>query len=214
MLLLLPESAHGFGMGQQLSERALRSDPASQQRLVNLAGKSVHLSISDLQLDWCIHLNYPLVLLDADAAAAASANSHLTGSLADFIGLGLKDTHSLNGSGVVHTGDIQLLNACLKLFKQLDLDLAGLVSQELGPLAGALVDQLKQLGEQAQQTLNKMPPFIGDYVQHELQLVPSAAQLDLFTQDIHDLRSRTDRLAARIERLNARLDLTSPLANV
>lgn len=193
---------------------ALRSDPASQQRLVNLAGKSVHLSITDLKLDWCIHLNYPLVLLDADAAAAASANSHLAGSLADFIGLGLKDTHSLNGSGVVHTGDIQLLNACLNLFKQLDLDLAGLVSQELGPLAGALVDQLKQLGDQAQQTLSKMPPFIGDYVQHELQLVPSAAQLDLFTQDIHDLRSRADRLAARIERLNARLDLTSPLANV
>ncbi|HMW70967.1 MAG TPA: SCP2 sterol-binding domain-containing protein [Cellvibrionaceae bacterium] len=183
---------------------ALSLDPASQRRLEDLAGKSVQLEITDLRLNWCLHLNYPLLLLEAGAETAA--NSRLSGKLQDFVGLALKDSASLSHSGVSHAGDIQLLNTCIQLFKNLELDWAGVVSEHLGPLPGALVDQLYEACGTLKQTLAKLPPFLGDYVQNELQLVPSKPQLDLFTQDIHELRSRADRLTARIERLDARLD--------
>ncbi len=183
---------------------ALTTDPASQRRLENLAGKSVQIEITDLGLNWCLYLNYPLVLLEA--GPDTNANSHLCGPLQDFLGLALKDSVSLSHSGVSHAGDIQLLNTCISLFKQVELDWAGVVSERLGPLPGALADQVQQASGQLKQTLLKLPPFLGDYVQNELQLVPSKPRLDVFTQDIHELRSRTDRLTARIERLNARLD--------
>lgn len=183
---------------------ALSLDPASQRRLEDLAGKCVQIEITDLGLNWCLHLNYPLVLLEA--SGDTNANSHLTGKLQDFGGLALKGSVSLSQSGVSHTGDIGLLNTCINLFKHLELDWAGVVSERLGPLPGALADQLQQASGQLKHTLLKLPPFLGDYIQNELQLVPSKPQLDVFSQDIHELRSRTDRLTARIERLNARLD--------
>lgn len=191
---------------------ALSLDPASQRRLEDLAGKSVQIEITDLRLNWCLHLNYPLVLLEVGAETAA--NSRLSGKLQDFLGLAVKDSVSLGHSGVSHSGDIQLLNTCIQLFKNLELDWASLVSERFGPLPGAFVDQLQGASQQLKQTLAKLPPFLGDYVQNELQLVPSKPELDLFTQDIHELRSSVDRLSARIERLSARLDQEREKAHV
>ncbi|HEY6530508.1 MAG TPA: SCP2 sterol-binding domain-containing protein [Cellvibrionaceae bacterium] len=182
---------------------ALSADAASQRALTNLAGKSIALSITDINLRWCIHLNYPIVLLDTDSC---EANSQLTGRLQDFLGLSLKNSVSFSQTGVTHSGDIQLLNSCIGLLKNLDLDLGSVVSEHLGPLSGALTDQIQQVGAQIKHILTKMPPFFGDYLQHELQLTPSKPQIDAFTADIHELRSNVERLAARIERLNARLD--------
>jgi ubiquinone biosynthesis accessory factor UbiJ len=182
---------------------ALSADPASQIALANLAGKTIALTITDINVRWCIHLNYPLVLLDTETSAA---NSQLTGRLQDFLGLSLKNSVSFSQTGVTHSGDIQLLNSCIHILKNLDLDLGSLVSEHLGPLSGALTDQIRQVGTQIKHTLTKMPPFIGDYLQHELQLTPSKPQIDAFTADIHELRSSVERLTARIERLNARLD--------
>lgn len=184
---------------------ALQADPSSQLKLQALAGKSIALNITDLKLRWCVHLNYPLILL---AAGDAPVDSELTGSLQDFIGLGLKQATSFNQTGISHSGDIQLLNTCLQLMKTLDLDVGALITTQAGPLAGSLADQLGNVFTHLNSTLAKAPVFIGDYVQHELQLIPSKNHIDGFTADIHQLRSATDRLNARLERLNARLDQT------
>ncbi|MEY4591081.1 MAG: hypothetical protein RL497_3157 [Pseudomonadota bacterium] len=187
---------------------ALSADPASQQKLIGQAGKSIALNITDLNLNWCVHLNYPLIILETGNLEGGNtpANSLLTGRLQDFIGLSLKHSASLSHTGISHSGDIQLLNSSINLFKNLDIDLGEIISNALGPLSGALVDSALEVFLPIKHTLNKAPQFLGDYLQHEVQLIPSKNQLDAFTQDIHQLRSNTDRLSAKIQRLNTRLD--------
>jgi ubiquinone biosynthesis accessory factor UbiJ len=182
---------------------ALQADPACQLKLQALAGKSIALHITDMNLRWCVYLNYPLVLLDA---GDTPADSQLAGRLQDFIGVSVKPGANFSQTGISHSGDIQLLNTCLQLMKSLDLDVGALISAQAGPLAGALSDQLGAVFTHVNTTLAKAPLFIGDYLQHELQLIPSKHHIDAFTADIHLLRSATDRLNAHIERFNARLD--------
>lgn len=189
---------------------ALRADPASVLKLRSLAGKSIALHITDLNLHWCVYLNDPLVLMaiesqDHPSDKPTQGDSQLTGTLQDFIGLGLKRAVSFSQTGITHSGDIQLLNTCLRIAQNLDLDIGGAISQQLGPLAGAAWDRLSQAAGQVNKNLAKAPVMFGDYLQHELQLMPSQSQLDGFTADVHVLRSAADRLAARIERLNSRL---------
>lgn len=186
---------------------ALRADPASQLNFKALAGKSIAVHIKDLDLHWCVFLNDPLVLMAISPNGETPAgDSQLSGNLQDFIGLGLKRTASFSQTGITHSGDIQLLNSCLRIAQNLDLDIGGAISKQLGPLAGAAWDRLSQTATEINNNLAKAPVMFGDYLQHELQLIPGPGQLEGFTADVHLLRSAADRLAARIERLNARLN--------
>lgn len=176
----------------------LRLDPASQLALKQLAGKRLKITSSQPAVSVLVVLDYPLSLLDGQDW---SADSELTGTAQDLIGLLHKPTHSLAGTGVTHRGDMGLLQALVQLAKQLDLDWGQLLAQACGPVVGPMLQQLlaKPL-QYAQSQWQHLPPLLGDYLQHELQLVPGAEEIRAFGDEVQTLREATDRLAARLER--------------
>ena len=62
---------------------------------------------------------------------------------------------------------------------------------------------LRQLAQITRQYQQSMEENIRDYLQHEIQILPSSYQISPLLNDVDTLRADVDRLAARIERLRS-----------
>lgn len=181
---------------------ALRHDPASRQRLEALAGSviAIEMPLPPLRC-------YLLVVSDGVELyhhSDSDADVTVHGGPLDIGAqlLGWQTAPGVIGGPVRIEGDRELLQRVSEILRDLQIDWGGLLAPVLGDELAAQLDYTaRSLFGWARNAMKTIGSQFGDYLQYESTLTPSRHQLREFCHDVDELRMDSDRLEARIRRL-------------
>lgn len=178
----------------------LQYDPAAQQQLRPLQGKLLALQIGTQSVFVRILDNGIGLSFSNDALPDAT----LSGSLSDFLALAAaRDKAStLINSAIDMSGDSEFAIGLTRIAQQLDIDWEALLTPLTGGLlAHELGKGLRGLLRWGQTTAPVVRTAAKEYLEDEAQLVTPAPLLAQFADEVDQLKLATDRLAARLDRL-------------
>ena len=108
---------------------------------------------------------------------------------------------SFADTGVEVIGNTGALITWQNLLRNLDIDWEEALSGVLGDIAGPkLAAGLRQLVSYGTSRSGGVTRLTGEYLTEELRLLPSRQELELFYEDVDELRLHLDRLEARLQR--------------
>lgn len=139
-----------------------------------------------------------------ETSAEAIADATLSGSLSDFLALARADdkANTLINSAIDMDGDSEFAIGLTRVAQQLDIDWEAVIEPATGSLlAHQLGKGLRGLLKWGKSTAATYRVAVKDYLEDEAQLVTPKPLIAQFADDVDDLKLATDRLAARIERL-------------
>ena len=189
-------------LANNVTKRALASDPATRARLAPLAGKRIEIACSAPPMQWSIQVEESALRITGgpcDTPSAIVRGNAL--QLASWLLPGA-------GQGVQVEGDVLLLTQLKEIFSDFAPDLAEPLSRVVGSvtadtLLGTFEMGLKSLSgalagarEEARQRSSNM------FVQQ--------GEFDALLDGIDTLRLRVDRLAAKVKREEDRKGRTQP----
>lgn len=183
--------------------QVLAMDDLLKRDLQGMAGTVMEISCTKPQLRCyvVVQKNAPVIRLVQSWEPSPTVS--ISGSLPALLELiGPEGHHSLSRNHVKVTGDIARAQQLQKALSLSNIDweyhLARLFgdvpTQAMSDFAHSGVRNVRQAGDSLRQNLD-------EYIHEEKRLLPGRIELETFYRDIDDLRLRTDRLAARINRL-------------
>lgn len=186
-----------------LINQTLALDHLACKRLSQLAGKRLRLQCTEPALDVIISVDNigQIALLPADDQPV---NTRLSGSLSAFMQLLASDdkASAMINSGLHLKGNSQLLLELGDILQQTDLDWEYHLSRMIGDLPAHLLGKISRHGQQW--LGNSRPVFarhLQEFVREEARLTPHRDEIDQFITDVQQLALRTERLQARLQRL-------------
>jgi len=182
---------------------ALRYDPASQQKLATI---SDILAIESTSPGFKLYCHGSEDGIRFMAHCEAPVTTQLRGSPLALFSL-LKKPSSLANSGVELSGNVSLLQEWQQLLDHLDIDWEDALSGILGDIAGPLFAQnLRKGASWASEQKDEQLRLLKEYLPEEAKLIPSKTELDFFYNAVNDVRLDTDRLSARINLLQEKMN--------
>ncbi|GAA5315762.1 MAG: SCP2 sterol-binding domain-containing protein [Candidatus Pelagadaptatus aseana] len=182
--------------------KALDYDPATRRALRQHTGKSLAITIRELNTSLCFHLGDEIMVTNQSEGATV----RLQGSLPALIRLAVSSSTNLADSDVEVWGSTALLIDIKQLARNMEIDWEEAINQWLGDVAGhqlaeTLRRQLGWLNERRKSTERLLREFLTE----ELRATPSTAELESFNSQVDQLYLKTDRLQARVEKLRHQL---------
>lgn len=179
----------------------LRYDPAALAALARMQGRLLALTIAGIS---------PVFVRVYDDGIGLSLmgdsqpDATLTGTLSDFLVLAraTDKANTLINSNIDMDGDTEFALGLTRIAQQLDIDWEAVIT----PLTGSLLAH--QLGQGLRGLLSwgktNAPVWqrsVREYLEDEVQLATPQPLVSHFADEVDELKLATDRLAARIERL-------------
>ncbi|TCK16839.1 ubiquinone biosynthesis protein UbiJ [Thiogranum longum] len=179
----------------------LKQDPDALQRCAALRDKVIAINLTGT--DFSLYL-----LPDAEGIKVLThyegkPDTLLRGTPAGFARLALETREDALFHGAVEIiGDTETGQAFQELLSRVDWDW----EEQLSRLTGDTVaHQLGELVRKGQRWLTEsgdtLQQDLSEYLQEEARLLPARVELSTFLDAVDQLRSDTDRLSARVERL-------------
>jgi ubiquinone biosynthesis protein UbiJ len=114
-------------------------------------------------------------------------------------------------SGDIHfSGEIKTAKLFQSFIASLNLDWSKFLSQHFGKFfAHNIVSVVTKASDTAKKWNEQTQQDIPEYLQHEISVTPSQNEVDIFLQEVDQVRSQADRIQARIDRLNQNNGLDS-----
>ncbi len=191
-----------------LVNHALDFDPASRARLSQLAGRTlaVQTTFPSLALGITFDHTGSVVLTPG---LPEGAETRLRGSALALARL-LADSQggvTLAGSGVDMAGSQSLLQDMRAVLGTLDIDWEAALASLVGDLPAHLIAEAIRKGHRWQrQAASRALSGSGEYLREEARAVLGRAEMAPWAEQIAHLAEDSDRLLARIARLQRRLD--------
>ena len=213
--MILPSAVlKGFDKAIEL---ALSLDEESRTRLSRLNGKRIRVNLTRPRSAFLVSVDNSSVVLsqldlpeaDLDSVADASnstdgADVTITGSVSALRSM-LDGNDALYSGEVVIEGDIAVSQHLKEVLAQMDLDWQEAVSPYLGDSFTHRLDTAQsRLLEWLKRTREGTRQNTSEYLQEEIELVASNAQVRIFCEEVDELRAAVDRLEARLQRLELR----------
>lgn len=181
--------------------QVMKQDPAALQRLAKHEGRMMGIVITGMaQINVRITRDGVNLSLTPDV----EADVVLSGSGTDFLNLAQASdkANELINSNIDMDGDTELALSITRVVQTLDIDWEALIQ----PLTGGVLAhqigkgarRLFQWGKDTSRTYRRAGK---EYLEDEVQLITPAPLLDQFNADVDQLRLSTDRLEARIARV-------------
>jgi len=133
-----------------------------------------------------------------------SADTTLTGTLAAFGLMGASSTpaRSFFSGEVLIEGDLSVGRQFQKLFEQLDID----IEEQLAHLTGDVIAHkvghfFRKANQWNKENFNSLQLNVKEFLQDETQDLPPAPEVNILTQQIDQLKEDSERIEARINRL-------------
>lgn len=188
---------------EKVMNKALEYDPGTQQALKKLNHSRLNIVCTQPKLEFTFDV------IDGAISVASKTNDlkhdmqvTLTGTFQDLAKLIKNDQHSLAQSGVDVSGKAQLLVNFQELFSNLDIDWEEALIEKFGNTAGPqIASALRKTKVWSEQQNHDFQQFFPDYLTQELQLIPSTEEIEYFCEDVDNVKSRYDRIEARIKKL-------------
>lgn len=179
---------------------ALEYDPGTQHQLTSLEGAL--LEIKSTQPEFSVFLTSSEKKLKIFAHSAIDADALISGHLKDIVTLFRKPNHTLADTGVSATGKLQLISDYRALINNLDIDWEAIINKFTGDIVGHQISNgLRSVFSWGNSNLQKFPHYFSEFIQEELNLIPTEAELKYFAEQVDDLRAATDRVQARFTNL-------------
>lgn len=184
----------------------LELDPDTLTRLAKLQGKVVKVSFTDWQIDCFILIQERGVHLMSDyhGPVDTTIRGKLTGLLK--VSQSGASGPALFDQGVEVVGDPELGEQIRDILRQVDLDFEELLSRYVGDTAAHEISwRTGRAIELCKQTWRGIRENIREFCQVEAQYLPTRTQVENFYTQVTHLRDDVDRAAARLARLETKM---------
>ncbi len=191
---------------EQAANKLLQFDPGTLAQMQQLEGRvlAVHIGQPSLQLAVLCHQGQLQLRGHCEAPDA-----EVSGKLTDLLAW-LASGDSLAQHNISVRGSTQLLQQWQALAQQLDIDWEDITNRYLGDVLGHTVaSSARQAFDWGRARSRNAANQIMEFGVEELQLLPNRALFEDFRTRNQSLRLATDRLQARVQRLQTRLSETS-----
>ena len=201
--MMISPTIHTAGLaGLELAiNSALKLDPATLIKLGKLNGHVFHIQLTAPELDFYLILGNKDVRLCG--IYEAEANTRLVGAASEFLKLATASDPAsalINGELELY-GDSNALIALQKIGQQLDLDWEAPLADLFGDVIGHQMGRgLRKGFHFASQAFNNLKRQTSEYIKEESDLVPPRWQAEAFYSDIQQVKMRTERLEARLQK--------------
>ena len=187
---------------QEGFDRTQRLDPTFASQLDGLEGKTVAIHLEGLELWLYLRAADGRLQLDLDPPEGMEQpDATLHGQAAALLGMGLPEL-KLDAGPVRIEGDARMARALEQALKNLNPDWEQAFTRRFGDVLGHQMWRgLRALARQGRNTGRKLAEDGRDWLLHESRLVPHRLELESFYSDVDRLREATDRLEARLQRL-------------
>ncbi len=180
----------------------LSMDPEGAEAFAKLQGSVVAIELTGINLTLHFLLGKPVQVM---RHYQGEPDTLIRGTPIALARSTLDKTDGLFGGDIEITGNTEIGHRFQNALEQIDIDweehLARIVGDTPAHQAGRLFRQAQAYGRHAEGTLTRN---ISEYLREETRLLPSAIEVDNFMSDIDQLRDATDRLEARLQRLEKR----------
>lgn len=190
--------------------KALAYDPATLQKVQTLSNhgqnpKLLALHIRQPALSIYVRFDQQLQL---QSHSETQADTQLSGELSAFMNLASQQDKqaALMQSDIQIQGSSQLAMALADIMAELDIDFEAMVSELTGPVvAHVLGKNLRSIGNWFKQTGHKLKQDTVEFVRDERKMAVHKTEGEIRFGQIHKLKLDTERLEARIQRLQQNL---------
>ena len=145
---------------------------------------------------------------DSSSEKAARPDGKISGSALAMLRLltQREDTRSLVNPAIQISGDSEFVRSVYHLFLAMEIDWQEPLSRLIGDVpAHGLEQVLAGLNNFARGAAGSIKRNVDEYLHEESRMVPPLNQVEVFDQDLDNLRLRLDRLQARIQHLSRQL---------
>ncbi|MDN3516645.1 SCP2 sterol-binding domain-containing protein [Aquisalimonas lutea] len=195
-------SAHSFIAGPVggTLNRLIALDPDAGQRLAPLSGCRLRVRLTAPELTVDARFTPERLALSAPDDDNGEPDVTVTGRLDDLLAM-LRDPEHAAGR-LRFDGDPAIAQRIQRFFRELDVDweeglarfLGDIPAHQVGRVIRGIGDWLRHSGDAARSSL-------VEYLTEERRDLPTRPELEAFLDDVDGLRADTDRLAARVARL-------------
>lgn len=176
----------------------LAVDPTARDILKELTGRRMAIHISDFTLTVVAHIETHGIDLTGPIEAPDAV---VTGTLAQLAAAG----HSGSPKGLSVTGDAELVHGLSRAMARLPAAAWERLAQTIGDVPARGLERLgAELLSTFNDTLERLSGTLAEYLQYELRVVVSRAELDEFLSTVDRVRDDTERLGKRFNRLEHR----------
>ncbi len=196
---------------QTLINRALEYDPVARRRLTGLIGKSLVLETSDPSLTLALSIDGDAeniqVLVGLERPDQVDAR--VAGRATDlFAVLRAHDrTQAMMAHQIDIQGDTRTFFTLQEILAELNIDWEMALGDRLGDLpAHLLADGLRFFGGMVKAQGRSFDRTLKNFLREESDWLVPRSLWRAHSESVHDARLATDRLAARVARLNQRLN--------
>ena len=191
---------------ESVINRYLRLDPDTAARMAALTGHCIGIDLQGLDLHLFI---YP-------GAQGIQLRDHIDGEPDTILqgtplgmarlGLGKSTEKTLFSGAVSIAGDVETGQAFKAVLDAMDIDWEEQLSMLTGDvIAHQLSNTAKRTSQAFRHSRHTLEKDIGEYLQEELRVLPSRIETENFSAAVTRINIDTDRLAARIKRLQDRV---------
>ncbi|MDG4549596.1 MAG: SCP2 sterol-binding domain-containing protein [Candidatus Contendobacter sp.] len=193
---------------ETLLNLVLRLDPDTQARLAALEGSVIAIKLEGFGLTlYLLPGAHGIRVLDQHAG---EPTVHIRGSLLALARQwrGQKTA----GDGITIEGDTAVGREFQTALARLDIDWEEPLSRLFGDSTAHRIGRFwREFQTWGQRTGDRLGHNGGEYLQHELRVLPPRPAVEQFLSAVDTLREDTDRLAARIERLRRQSTTDDPI---
>lgn len=193
-------SAGLISFAEQSLNRLLAQDPVTLDRLGELGAKVIAIQTSAPAFS--LYLLPHSEGIDLLGHYDGEADVTLLGSAMQLGRLPIAGNDVLFGKGVEIRGDSGLAHRLQKILSDTRIDWEAWLGNLLGDAAGHEAARLlRSLGGYSRDVAQSLLLNSKEYLQEEAQLLPTPVEIEIFLDEVDELREAVDRLEARIDRL-------------
>lgn len=182
----------------------LNLDPETVAHIAKFKDKTVAITITDWNIQFfvCLHSDG----IELKETYRGKADTTISGTLFGLFNAGCAKgkNEALFKNAVDISGDTEFGEKIREIFSQIDIDWEEHLSTFVGDVAahkiGLCVSKIFNIGHYSRTTLRTN---LQEYLQHEIQQVPTALQVEKYIHDVGILQNDVDRVEARINHLIA-----------
>jgi ubiquinone biosynthesis protein UbiJ len=188
---------------ERLLNKAITSDPETHDRLALFEDRSIAIVVTDLKQHILVTIHnsaFHLALTQSDEASLT-----IKAPLFSLIKL-TQNPDSLFSTDITINGDVQFAKQLQDLLDGFDFDWEAQIARVTGDtLAYPIAHGLKQFSAWASSRHQTFQINMAEYLTEEVRMLPVQFQVDDYINNIDKLRADSDRMEARVKRLEMKL---------
>ena len=183
-------------------KKLIANDVGFAQRVRELNGKTILLHIDGLDIHlYAIFQGNGITLSHELPVYIDNPDVSLRGRINDFIALAKqqRDGQSIGAGQVEIQGDLHTAQTVQNLFKEIDIDFEEIIARSTSDsFAYAVGSLVRRTVSNIRRGVLAIEQDVGEYVQYEKRLTPTACELTEFAQAVDELAIEVERLESRI----------------